>query len=63
MGLTIVYDTVSNYSWAVDIRTHGIVNIIENLLNKTWPPSEAEGREVPEAKAENDCVVRVPFIF
>ena len=38
MGKSIVYDTVSNLSWAVDIRTHTIVNVIEKLLNEPWPP-------------------------
>ena len=61
LGLSIVYDTVTELSWSVDIRTHGIVNVIENMLNKTWAPSEAEGREVPAAKAEEDCVVSNVF--
>lgn len=33
------------------------MNVIENVLNKTWAPSEAEGREVPVPKTEDDCVV------
>ena len=52
LGLSIIYDTVTELSWAVDIRTHGIVNVIENVLNKTWAPSEAEGRAVPVAKSD-----------
>ena len=28
-----MYDTVSNLSWSVDIRTHGIVNVIEKWVN------------------------------
>ena len=55
LGKSIVYDTVSNLSWAVDIRTHTIVNVIEKLLNEPWPPSVEVGREVPEAIAEDDC--------
>ncbi|KAI4528270.1 alpha/beta-hydrolase [Schizophyllum commune Loenen D] len=55
LGKSIVYDTVSNLSWAVDIRTHTIVNVIEKLLNEPWPPSVEIGREVPEAIAEDDC--------
>ncbi|KIP10483.1 hypothetical protein PHLGIDRAFT_65614 [Phlebiopsis gigantea 11061_1 CR5-6] len=58
LGLSIVYDTVSELSWAVDIRKHGIVSVIENVLNVNWAPSEAEGREVPVPKVEEDCVVR-----
>lgn len=57
LGKSIVYDTVSNKSWAVDLRTHGIANIIEQLLSAPWPPSVEEGREVPQATAEVDCVV------
>ena len=41
----------------MDIRTHGIVNVIERLLAEPWPPSVEIGREVPEAKPEDDCVV------
>ena len=57
LGKSIVYDTVSNLSWSVDVRTHGIVNVIERLLSDPWPPSVEEGREVPQANAEVDCVV------
>ena len=57
LGQSIVYDTVSNLSWSVDIRTHGIVNVIDNILNKPWPPSAEVGREVPVPQPEVDCVV------
>lgn len=56
-GRTILYDTVSNLSWSVDIRTHGIVNIIEKLLGEPWAPSVEVGREVPVAAPEENCVV------
>jgi len=56
LGKSIVYDTVSNFSWTVDIRTHTITNVIERILNVTWPPSVEIGREVPEATPEDDCV-------
>jgi lipase ATG15 len=36
LGQAIVYDTVSQLHWSVDIRTHGIVVIIEQLLNVDW---------------------------
>lgn len=52
-----MYDTVSNLSWPVDIRTHGIVNVIEKLLGEPWLPSVEIGREVPEAMPQEDCVV------
>ncbi|KAF9562000.1 alpha/beta-hydrolase [Agrocybe pediades] len=56
LGKTIVYDTVSNASWTVDIRTHGIVNVIEKLLAEPWPFSVEQGREVPEPVPQKDCV-------
>ena len=57
LGKSIVYDTVSNLSWSVDVRTHGIVNVIDNILGKPWPPADEVGREVPEPQLEVDCVV------
>lgn len=36
LGRAIVYDTVSDLHWSVDIRTHGIVVVIEQLLNADW---------------------------
>ena len=43
----------------MDVRTHGIVTVIERLLSEPWAPSEEIGREVPEAIAEDDCVVGI----
>ena len=57
LGKTIVYDTVSNLSWSVDIRKHAIVNMVEAVLADPWPPVEELGREVPEAVPQDDCVV------
>ncbi|KAI0319512.1 Alpha/Beta hydrolase protein [Amylostereum chailletii] len=56
LGKVIEYDTVSNLSWAVDIRTHTIATVIDKLLNEPWAPAMAEGREVPEAAPQEDCV-------
>jgi hypothetical protein len=58
LGKTIMYDTVSNKSWSVNVRKHGIVTVIDEVLGQPWPPSEEVGREVPEAVPQNDCVVR-----
>ncbi|KXN91643.1 Putative lipase ATG15 [Leucoagaricus sp. SymC.cos] len=58
LGKTIVYDTVSNLSWSVNIRTHGIVTVIEKVLGVPWRPSVVMGREVPEPVPQDDCVVR-----
>lgn len=57
IGRSIVYDTVTNLSWSVNIRQHGIVNVIDNILDTTWLPSEEIGREVPVPQVEEDCVV------
>lgn len=58
-----MYDTVSNLSWAVDIRTHGIVKVIDDILSKPWQASSETGREVPVGKMDVDCVVRFPLPF
>jgi len=55
-GKSIVYDTVSNLSWSVDIRKHGIISVIEEVLGQPWQPCEDVEREVPPATVENDCV-------
>ena len=53
-----MYDTVSNLSWSVDLRTHPIANMIEKILADPWPPAEELGREVPEAvPQDDDCIV------
>jgi putative lipase involved disintegration of autophagic bodies len=70
LGTSIIYDTVSNLSWSVNVRTHGILHVIEKVLNMSWAPSEEIGREVPEPVVEDDCMVRsvlpissiVPFV-
>ncbi|KAG1738357.1 alpha/beta-hydrolase [Suillus paluster] len=56
LGQSIVYDTVSNLSWSVDIRKHGIVSVIDEILGKPWQPSEDVGRSVPPPTVEEDCV-------
>lgn len=62
LGKSIVYDTVTNLSWAVNIHTHTITAVIDQLLSLPWEYSEKSGREVPEAKTEEDCVVSWPFV-
>ncbi|KAI0067285.1 alpha/beta-hydrolase [Artomyces pyxidatus] len=56
LGRVIEYDTVSNLSWAVDIRTHPILRVIEGVLNQSWAHAVAQGREVPESHPQEDCV-------
>ena len=57
LGKVIRYDTVTQLGWSVDVRTHSIVQIIERLLKDDWVEEGQEGRTVPEAKADEDCVV------
>ena len=39
------------------MRTHGIQKVIDEVLSKPWLPAVEAGREVPEARFEEDCVV------
>lgn len=57
LGKAIVYDTIGNQSWSSDVRSHTIATVIDRILSKPWPPAVDVGREVPEAMAEEDCVV------
>jgi len=36
LGNKILYDTVGELGWAVDVRTHPIANVIEKILHKPW---------------------------
>ena len=55
LGTSIVYDTVGKLRWSVDIRTHPIKEVINRILEKEiwWE----FGRQVPRARADEDCVV------
>lgn len=61
LGKIIRYDTVTHLQWSVDVRTHSIVHIIERLLQDDWVEEGHEDRTVPEAKADEDCVVSIVF--
>ncbi|KAJ7778596.1 Alpha/Beta hydrolase protein [Mycena maculata] len=54
LGQRVLYDTVTRRGWAVDARQHGILFIIEKLLNEHWDPEA--GLEVPEVDLDEDCV-------
>ncbi|OCB90067.1 alpha/beta-hydrolase [Sanghuangporus baumii] len=56
LGESIVYDTISNLSWASDVRTHTIKTVIERLLSVPWAPAIEQGREVPKPQREEDCI-------
>jgi hypothetical protein len=56
LGNIIEYDTVSNLSWSVDVRTHAIAQMIEKVLWR-WAAAMELGREVAPLKRQDDCVV------
>lgn len=56
LGQKIVYDTVNEYGWKVDVKKHVIKEVINKVLedDREWEP----GREVPKPVAEDeDCIV------
>jgi hypothetical protein len=54
------YDTVGKLGWSVDLRTHPIKVVIEQVLSEDWEAEE--GRQVPFGEPEaEDCVVS--FLF
>jgi len=54
LGKSIIYDTVSRFNWRVDVRRHVIKEVITKVLDEEgeWE----NGREVPMATVEDDCV-------
>lgn len=56
LGKSIVYDTVQKLGWKVDVRKHVIRDVIHKVLEAEDVEWE-EGRDVPLARAEVDCVV------
>lgn len=57
LGNIIEYDTVTNLSWSVDVRTHAIAQLVDKVLSEPWAAAEELGREVPPMKRQDDCVV------
>ena len=55
LGKSIVYDTVSRFNWNADVRRHPIKEVILTVLEEEgeWE----NGREVPMARVEDNCVV------
>jgi lipase ATG15 len=56
LGKSIVYDTVGKLGWRVSLQTHPIKTLILRVLEsgEEWE----EGRDVPSAVEEVDCIVR-----
>lgn len=61
-GNIIEYDTVTNLSWSVDVRTHAIAQMVDKVLSEPWQAASELGLEVPPLKRQDDCMVsyRVP---
>ncbi|KAG6910289.1 hypothetical protein DXG01_011686 [Tephrocybe rancida] len=55
LGKSIVFDTVGKLGWRVDVRKHVIRDVITKVLESDGVEWE-EGREVPLAREEEDCV-------
>ncbi|KNZ73790.1 Putative lipase ATG15 [Termitomyces sp. J132] len=55
LGKSIVFDTVGKLGWRVDVRKHIIRDVITKILEIDGVEWE-EGRDVPLARAEEDCV-------
>jgi lipase ATG15 len=56
LGKSIVFDTVNKLGWKVDVRKHVIRDVITKVLEAEGIEWE-EGRSVPLAREEVDCVV------
>jgi len=56
-GNIIEYDTVTNLSWSVDVRTHAIAQMVDKVLSEPWAAANELGLEVPPSKRQDDCLV------
>lgn len=52
LGVTCLFDSVDKLKWKVDVRTHRIKNVIEDVLEK-W---QNENWTIPAYEPEIDCV-------
>ncbi|KAJ7046960.1 alpha/beta-hydrolase [Mycena alexandri] len=55
LGKSIIFDTVNKLGWKVDVRKHVIRDVITKVLEAEGVEWE-EGRRVPLARADPDCV-------
>ncbi|KAG6861536.1 hypothetical protein C0995_015269 [Termitomyces sp. Mi166 len=62
LGKSIVFDTVGKLGWRVDVRKHVIRDVIKKVLEIDGIEWE-EGRDVPLARSEEDCVVNEEFDY
>jgi hypothetical protein len=57
LGKSIVYDTAGQMGWHVDVRTHPIRTVIEDVIEHEWW-WEGGRRRVPIARKEEEVEVR-----
>ncbi|KAJ6502398.1 alpha/beta-hydrolase [Mycena sanguinolenta] len=55
LGKSIIFDTINKLGWRVDVRKHPIKEIITKVIEAEDVEWE-EGRNVPLARADPDCV-------
>ena len=59
-GMSIVYDTVTKFGWAVDLRHHRIATVINEILEHDWKDDDGKVY-VPKPETEGEwgcCCVR-----
>ncbi|KAH9945879.1 alpha/beta-hydrolase [Epithele typhae] len=58
LGRSVVYDTVGQLGWRVDVRKHVIKEVITHVIEADveWVGDDGVAREVPEARVEEDCI-------
>ncbi|KZS95093.1 alpha/beta-hydrolase [Sistotremastrum niveocremeum HHB9708] len=74
LGRSAVFDTVTKLGWSVDVRTHGIVAIIDRLLSQEWEkgtwtdnstdpnpdPSKDPGKDKDEGGSKGELPLALP---
>jgi hypothetical protein len=70
LGRQMVFDTVNELKWSVDVRTHPILNVIERILdggdkNEWFKPFEnGTVRELPAVEdVDQECLVSLSVMI
>lgn len=53
LGQSIIYDTVTELNWSVNVAAHRIRTVIDSLLSNDWK----DGKPLPDITLEDDCIV------
>ena len=54
-GLSIVFDTIKQFNWSVDLRTHRILTVINEILSFDWEDDDGKVY-LPTPTHEEDCI-------